>query len=368
MVKALNDFSDHTLKILGTNAADGERGGQEMVQSVATTSMLMIVVGLGGLFVGIALAYWIASGTNKTLSEVAEALNAMAREVGSAAEQVASSSQSLAEGASEQAASIEETSSSLEEMSSMTQRNADNARNANSLAQQTRMAADRGVEDMNEMNQAMDGIKVASNEVSKIIKTIDEIAFQTNILALNAAVEAARAGEAGAGFAVVADEVRNLAQRSAKAAKETTEKIEGSITKTALGVELSGKVSSALNVIVEKAREMDSLVHEVANASHEQSQGITQLNTAVMSMDKVTQSNASSAEESASAAEELHSHAESMNEAVMSLLQLVGGNVADGHSHQHERHVSAPLHMDRPHAAHAGGQSHKTQNETRFLT
>jgi len=161
--------------------------------------------------------------------------------------------------------------------------------------------------------------------IGKIIKTIDEIAFQTNILALNAAVEAARAGEAGMGFAVVADEVRNLAQRCAQSAKETAAKIEGAITKTAQGVEISTKVTETLQEIVVKVRQVDELVGEVATASREQSQGITQVNTAVGQMDKVTQSNAANAEESASASEELNAQAESLKDAVAQLLQLVGG-------------------------------------------
>jgi hypothetical protein len=168
--------------------------------------------------------------------------------------QVSSSSQSLAEGAGEQAASLEETSASLEEMSSTTNRNADNSSKANALAKQARQAAERGADDMQAMSQAMQGIKTSSDDIAKIIKTIDEIAFQTNILALNAAVEAARAGEAGMGFAVVADEVRSLAQRSAQAAKETAAKIEGAIAKTTQGVEINVKVAQALHDIVTKAR------------------------------------------------------------------------------------------------------------------
>jgi methyl-accepting chemotaxis protein len=177
---------------------------------------------------------------------------------------------------------------------------------------------------MRAMNQAMEAIKVSSDDIAKIIKTIDEIAFQTNILALNAAVEAARAGEAGMGFAVVADEVRNLAQRSAQAAKETANKIEGAIGKTALGVDISSKVAQALNEIVAKARQVDELASEVASASRQQTQGITQINTAVGQMDKVTQSNAASAEESAAAAEELNSQAIMMKDAVSELTRLVG--------------------------------------------
>jgi len=206
----------------------------------------------------------------------------------------------------------------------MTKSNAENAQKANDLAREARAAADKGAEDMRAMNQAMDAIKVSSDDIAKIIKTIDEIAFQTNILALNAAVEAARAGEAGMGFAVVAEEVRSLAQRSAQAAKETAAKIEGAILKTAQGVGISQKVATALNEIVAKARQVDELASEVASASRQQTQGITQINTAVGQMDKVTQSNAASAEESAAAAQELNSQAILMKEAVTALTRLVG--------------------------------------------
>jgi methyl-accepting chemotaxis protein len=178
---------------------------------------------------------------------------------------------------------------------------------------------------MQAMNNAMAAIKASSNDISKIIQTIDEIAFQTNILALNAAVEAARAGEAGMGFAVVADEVRNLAQRSAQAAKETAAKIETAISSTEQGVRASTAVAEILQEIVGKVRQVDELIAEVAVASKEQSTGIDQVSTAVSQVDKVTQSNAAHAEESASAAEELRAQAEAMNRAVSDLLSLVGG-------------------------------------------
>jgi methyl-accepting chemotaxis protein len=245
--------------------------------------------------------------------------------VASASGQVSASSQSLAEGASEQASSLEESSASLEEMASMTKRNAENARKANELAKEARQAADKGAGDMQTMAAAMNAIKVSSDDIAKIIKTIDEIAFQTNILALNAAVEAARAGEAGMGFAVVADEVRNLAQRCAQAARETAGKIEGAIIKSGQGVEISGKVAAALNEIVTKVRQVDELITEVAGASREQTDGITQINVAVSQMDKVTQSNAANAEESAASAEELGSQAEILKRSVAELLQLVSG-------------------------------------------
>ncbi len=242
-----------------------------------------------------------------------------------AAEQVSASSQSLAEGASEQAASIEETSSSLEEMTSMTKRNADHAQRAKELSQQTRAAADTGAKHMTKMDRAMADIKSASGEIAKIVKTIDEIAFQTNILALNAAVEAARAGEAGMGFAVVAEEVRALAQRSAQAAKETAGMIEDSVTKSETGVAISAQVADSLTQILDRAREVDGLVAEIATASSEQSEGINQVNTAVTQMSQITQANASSAEESAAASQTLRSQAEELRSVVAQLGALVGG-------------------------------------------
>ncbi len=304
-------------------------GNLETWQTVSAADRAMsFILGISILVevLGIVIAAIITGGLNKVLRRLAASLNDGSVQVSSAAGQVSSASQTLAEGASEQAASIEETSASLEEMSSMTKRNAENAQKANDLAKQARVAADKGTADMQTMNAAMEAIKSSSDDIAKIIKTIDEIAFQTNILALNAAVEAARAGEAGMGFAVVADEVRNLAQRSAQAAKETAAKIEGAISKTGQGVEISSKVAQTLNEIVAKARQVDELVAEVASASREQTQGITQINVAVGQMDKVTQSNAANAEESAAAAEELNAQAYAMKESVAELLNLVSGN------------------------------------------
>jgi len=294
-------------------------------KKLTSASWTMIVGLIGALVVGVIVAILIIRNANGVLTSVAHALDDGAHQVVSAAGQVSSASQTLAEGASEQASSLEETSSSLEEMASMIQRNSEHARQANDLGKEAREAADKGVGDMQTMAAAMADIKVSSDDIAKIIKTIDEIAFQTNILALNAAVEAARAGEAGMGFAVVADEVRNLAQRCAQAAKETAGKIEGAIVKTGQGVEISSKVAEALNEIAAKVRRVDELVTEVASASREQTQGITQINSAVGQMDKVTQGNAATAEESAAAAEELNAQAETMKQSVTELLHLVGG-------------------------------------------
>jgi len=281
--------------------------------------------------ISLAVALMLSKSITKLVKEVADNLLLSAGQVALASTQLSQTSQSLAEGSSEQAASIEETSSSLEEASSMTKRNAENVNTAKDLAKQTRSAADNGAADMLAMSQAMEAIKTSSNDIAKIIKAIDEIAFQTNILALNAAVEAARAGEAGMGFAVVADEVRSLAQRSAQAAKETAAKIESAISKTGQGVAITGKVGVALNEILAKARQMDELAGEIATASSEQAEGIGQINLAVGQMDKVTQSNAAHAEENAAAAEELNAQAETMKQLVMALLKLVGGKAADEH-------------------------------------
>ena len=203
--------------------------------------------------------------------------------------------------------------------------NSEGAQRANELTRQTRTAADAGTRDVQAMNAAMDAIKASSDGIAKIIKTIDEIAFQTNILALNAAVEAARAGEAGAGFAVVAEEVRALAQRSATAAKETADKIDDSVTKSRHGAEVCSKVAAGLHEIATKSRQVDELVAEIAQASTEQTQGIDQVNQAVSQMDKVVQASAARAEEGAGVAQELIAQSTSLQQSVVDLALLVGG-------------------------------------------
>jgi methyl-accepting chemotaxis protein len=325
LVPAYKTYSAAITACVGFNKESGDQFGAKIMSSAKTAVVGVISGSLIALIAGFVIAFTVSRSIGKVLSSLSTSLDDGANQVAAASSQVSASSQSLAEGASEQAASLEETSASLEEMSSMTKRNAENAETAKNLANQTRGAADVGAADMKEMSSAMDAIKSSSDNIAKIIKTIDEIAFQTNILALNAAVEAARAGEAGMGFAVVADEVRNLAQRSAQAAKETAEKIEDSIRKSNQGVQISAKVAQSLGEIVEKARKVDELVGEIASASREQSQGILQVNTAVTQMDKVTQSNAANAEESASASEELNAQAATLKEAVEELVQLVGG-------------------------------------------
>ncbi len=303
---------------LGMQAADAAKAEVRQARTAMQVGVIASVLLAG------ALGLLIARSVRRALANVTQSLTQSSSAVSEASGQVNHSSQTLARGATEQAASLEETSASLEEISSMTKRNAEAAGRANGLARQTRSAAETGASDMQAMTNAMDQIKASSDNIAKIIKTIDEIAFQTNLLALNAAVEAARAGEAGAGFAVVADEVRALAQRSAQAAKDTAEKIADSIQKSENGVALSGKVATSLKDIVEKAREVDNLIGEIAGASQEQSQGVAQVVQAVAQIDTVTQSNAAAAEESAAAAEELNAQTLAMEKIVSTLQALAG--------------------------------------------
>jgi methyl-accepting chemotaxis protein len=289
------------------------------MQSMIIVSLALLVIILIGFY------YFTHFQINRPLKHAMDQIDSASHQTASAAVQISASSQNLAEGASEQAASLEETGASLEEMSSMTKRNAENVQQVNDLAREASEAANRGAEDVKKMNAAMADIKVSSDGIAKIIKTIDEIAFQTNILALNAAVEAARAGEAGMGFAVVANEVRNLAQLSANAAKETTAKIESALSKTAQGVGITSQVAQALNDILVKTKQVEELAKDVATSASEQTQGIAQINLAVGEMDRVTQANAAAAEECASSAQELNCQAKDMRLSVLVLHRLVEG-------------------------------------------
>jgi methyl-accepting chemotaxis protein/methyl-accepting chemotaxis protein-1 (serine sensor receptor) len=247
-----------------------------------------------------------------------------AEQVAAAANQVASSSQALAQGASEQAASLEETSASSQEINSMTQRNAENSRTAAELTAHVDEQVKAANQTLTQMLSAMGEISGSSQKISKIIRVIDEIAFQTNILALNAAVEAARAGEAGLGFAVVADEVRNLAQRCSQAAKDTEGLIEESITKSKEGDAKLGRVEESVRSITGTAAKVKTLIDEVHIGSQEQERGITEIAKAISQMESVTQQTAANAEESAAAAEELTAQSQAVREIVHKLDALVG--------------------------------------------
>jgi methyl-accepting chemotaxis protein len=291
---------------------------------------LFVTWGTGlGCLIGLVVSVWIGRGISGPIGTIATRLASESAQTNSAAYQVSQVSQAIADGASQQASAIEESSSALHEMASMTARNSENAQVAKTLASEARETADAGAREMEEMKAAMSAIKASSAEISKIIKTIDEIAFQTNILALNAAVEAARAGEAGAGFAVVADEVRTLAQRCAQAAHETSDKISDSAAKSEQGVSISAKMGENLGGIVERIRKLDEMIAGIAQASHEQSDGIGQLNNTMAGMDKITQSNAALAQQSAASSDELKAQAEQVQAAVSELMRMVDGGAGE---------------------------------------
>jgi methyl-accepting chemotaxis protein len=251
------------------------------------------------------------------LNNILGQINGASEQIDAGSGQVSDTSQDLSQGATEQASAIEEIGASLNELSSRTQNNADNAVTASQLATTARNAAHDGSTHMQQMVKAMQEINESGQNISKIIKTIDEIAFQTNLLALNAAVEAARAGQQGKGFAVVAEEVRNLAARSAKAASETAELIEGSVKKGENGTEIANSTARALEEVVSGIGKTADLVHEIATSSREQAEGLAQINNGISQIDQVTQRNTAVAEESAAAAEELSSQSDHMRQLLM---------------------------------------------------
>lgn len=298
---------------------------QGRIDNFATRRTTQIGVTGAVLLGSILLVVAIGRSITRPLRRIMGALTSNSEQLGEAVGRWSISSRELAAGASEQAESLEETSASLEEMAIMTKQTASNAQSAKELGKTTRHAAEAGATEMSSMSDAMVQIKAASDNIAKIIRSIDEIAFQTSLLALNAAVEAARAGEAGTGFAVVADEVRNLAQRCALSAKETAAKIEDSIQKTERGAQICSRVNTSLQYIVTKAREMDQLIAEIATATSEQNTGIAQINTAVTQIDSVTQNAAATASSIASSSEDLNGQAFELSEAVLDLNRIVEG-------------------------------------------
>jgi methyl-accepting chemotaxis protein/methyl-accepting chemotaxis protein-1 (serine sensor receptor) len=314
------------------NRSTGVRNSKAALEQAAHMRGLIWLVLLVSVFGGAGLLFTIGRSVNRALTQAVSEVGSGAAQVASAASQIASASQALAQGSSEQAASLEETSSSSEEINSMARKNTENTRAAAELA--GRLQAE-----FVEANHALDGTVAAmqelnssSEKISKIIKVIDEIAFQTNILALNAAVEAARAGEAGMGFAVVADEVRNLAQRSAQAAKDTAVLIEDSISRSRDGKAKVDHVAAAIRTIAQDSNKIQVLVDEVNVASQEQSRGIEHVAHAVTQMENVTQRTAASAEESASASAELTAQANGLKEVVQRLSEMVSGEAQAGSS------------------------------------
>jgi len=249
---------------------------------------------------------------NRIMTEV----NHSSAQVSSGAKQVADGAQSLAQGSTEQAATVQQLSSTISSIAGKTKANADLASRASALAGTIMHNAEKGNRQMDEMMTAVNEINQASHSISKVIKVIDDIAFQTNILALNAAVEAARAGQHGKGFAVVAEEVRNLAAKSAEAAKDTGGLIANSMEKAELGAKIAGETATSLAEIVSGISESSQLVGEIARSSEEQNAGILQINTGIDQVAQVTQQNSATAEESAAASEEMSSQSALLEEMI----------------------------------------------------
>lgn len=323
-----------------TNAS--QRAMFSQIIAIIVTILLAIVVWM-----------WKGNYISGRILKAAQHLLECAESAGVASTQVASSSDRIASGAGQQAASLQQTAASMEEMESMLSRNADASERARALSHESRAAADSASMRMgelrqatdhaklaaDEMNQAVDSIQQSSQSIAKINKTIDEIAFQTNILALNAAVEAARAGEAGLGFAVVADEVRNLAKRAADAARETSFLIDESILRSAHGVTANEKVAQSLREILNRAGQvedslktitgdvqtLDQSINEITNATMQQRDGVAQVNTTLSQLNQVTQQTAASASEGAGAAKQLNAQAEELKEIVTELIVVIDG-------------------------------------------
>lgn len=316
MKKAADEMTERQQELL----RDSRQRAEEEISSSRWISFILcgICLVVGGVVI------FMVRQASGALRNVAAEMSASAEQVASASAQVASSSQSLAQGASEQAASLEETSASAGEIHVMTQKNAAGSASAAELM----AGVDGRVHEANrvveQMVASMEQISASSEKVAKIIRVIDEIAFQTNILALNAAVEAARAGEAGMGFAVVADEVRNLAQRSAQAAKDTAGLIDESVSRTQDGKTTLDLVTAAIREITESSSAVKNLVEEVKVESHEQARRVEAITSAVGRMEGVTQNTAASAEEGASAGTELSAQAETMQKIARRLQHMVG--------------------------------------------
>ncbi|MBN2162694.1 MAG: DUF3365 domain-containing protein [Pontiellaceae bacterium] len=303
--------------ILSLDEADAE-----VAKNIESAGGLLLL----GILFGSALLWWVIRRyVSRPMDDIALDMISGTNEVAQAAAQVSQSSESLAHSATNQAAAVTETAATLTQMAAQTASNAENANTADALMREAKQTVDRSAIAVKNMAEAMKGIKDSSIKVSEIIKVIEEIAFQTNLLALNAAVEAARAGEAGKGFAVVAEEVRNLAQRSATAAKDTTELIEGTVNRIGNGAELVKTLESSFRDIETSAGKVASLVGEISEGNTEQAHGVDEINKAISEVDRETQRGAATSEETASLSEELSAQAASLKDQVSALVALIEG-------------------------------------------
>lgn len=330
----VKEFRQSLLDLIAMQKEESKQIYDNSLKATQTATAFLVVIAIASLTLMVTLGIFIANAITKPIQRAIGELTTGSSEVSAASSQVEAASHQLAEGTQEQAASIQETSSTLEETASMVQQNNDNTKQAAILAKNTKNYAQKSNQEMSTMMTSMENLKQSSNEISKIIKVIDEIAFQTNLLSLNAAVEAARAGDAGKGFAVVAEEVRNLAQRSAIAAKDTSAIIEKNITLSEESVIIAKDVNESLTQIDDESRKVSELLEEISTATEEQSRGIGEINKAIQQMEQVMQSNAATADESAAASNELASQAANVNEIVGALIRLVEGANAANISNQ----------------------------------
>jgi methyl-accepting chemotaxis protein len=302
--------------------------GIEISQVNQKMSMVHFMMGAIAIFlvlIGIFIAFYYNNSLIRPVRNFIKNLSQITQEVAAASNQLTASSQQLSQGSSEQASAIEETLATFEETAAMLQQNSANTLQAAQLSEQAQESAGKGSTGMQEMIQSMAEIRKSSDQIAKIIKVIDDIAFQTNILSLNAAIEAARAGEAGLGFAVVAEEVRHLAQKSAQAAKDTTDIIGVNISLSGKGTAVSESAREALTEITAQSKKVNELLAEISAASQEQAQGVEQINISMAQVAVVTQQNATDALESAAAAEELSAQLDNMKKLMNDLTELVIG-------------------------------------------
>lgn len=317
----MEDWNDNYLHAVFTIIQSKE----EINQQAKSAMILIVLIGLGGIMISLTVGFLLTRNTIEDLKNVNSELNSVGTELYNASQEISNSSQSLSVAATEAAASIEETSASTEEVSSMIRLNANNSEQAKSLAEECQNRAQEGKKHVEDLINSMDEISQSSKKIEEIITVIDDIAFQTNLLALNAAVEAARAGEQGKGFAVVADAVRSLAQRSSVSAKEISALIKESVEKIGSGYNIAKESGDSLNRIVTAVEKVTTLNVEIANASNEQSQGMSSINKSVLELDKLTQQNAASAEETAASSDLLNSKAKQLHEQMNILKEIIEG-------------------------------------------
>jgi methyl-accepting chemotaxis protein len=322
----LLEVRDHLHTIRGKVEEKANEAATSMETVAKSTQRTVIYIGLAALLIGAVLTTIIVRSSNRLLVSIVNSTWEGVEQMSAASGQVSSASQNVAQGSQEQAASIELTGGSLTQLATVTKQNAETSRAAASLMAEAKTSIDKVVKGANDMDAAMKEIRNASDQTSKIIKTIDEISFQTNLLALNAAVEAARAGEAGKGFAVVAEEVRNLAMRAAEAAKNTGSLIEENVARVRGGVRIIEGLKEGLQEVAESSGKVTGLVNAVSDASENQADGIGQISLAVSQMNVIVQQNAASAEESAGASEEMSGQAESLRGTIQELRRIVSGN------------------------------------------